>query len=573
MYDQFLFTRIHLSKLFKKYKTGFILLYVVMCVIITFLVFRGIITQFFSDAVLKEMGSAQDKNNIIGFAPEAWLGLLGLVLGTLIIVISVASQSTPKLIDLYTGDQTSLFYIWYIVVGSVHNMFLQLIENYPSEETTIHMLFNTYLMLPSALMLAVPYVLYILRYTKTSNVVEKIYANNIKRVQRLKERAQSSLLNDVSVVAEYQFELFESLNQLDDLLEYVSFKEPKGDIINKISELIQVYVSIKDTLIQYAPNFFEITDRIGTDVSFKTMTGQFDEMKNNRVFYEQKGFRLLGNAYIKLIENDDFDLASLCAYELSECGRKAIECKDHNLIDLILVRFNTLIRFGIKHGLKNQEARNLYNSIFHYSEYIHHIVKTKEPNLIKTSCTYLNRYVNEIYKHSREERSFSFLVDAFTWEFKRILIELNKNEVDIALQKEILGLFLKIDNLSDAHEDISKGRAYSSGVRKLQIALALYYLKNQEKDISLAESIIIDILNDHEHMDRETLRNTVNRTCNELAVAEENFWEDTDRGNLNLYYSNDTQSLQFFMELFDRMLDTYMLLTKRSRNSSSESVE
>ena len=36
----------------------------------------------------------------IGFTPEVWQALLGLVLGTLILVISIASQSIPKLIDL-----------------------------------------------------------------------------------------------------------------------------------------------------------------------------------------------------------------------------------------------------------------------------------------------------------------------------------------------------------------------------------------------------------------------------------------------------------------------------------------
>ena len=42
----------------------------------------------------------------IGFAPEVWQALLGMVLGTLILVISIASQSIPKLIDLYMRDIT-----------------------------------------------------------------------------------------------------------------------------------------------------------------------------------------------------------------------------------------------------------------------------------------------------------------------------------------------------------------------------------------------------------------------------------------------------------------------------------
>jgi len=48
-----------------------------------------------------------NRNNLISYAPEVWLSLLALVFGTLIIVISIASESTPKLIDLFVGDYKS----------------------------------------------------------------------------------------------------------------------------------------------------------------------------------------------------------------------------------------------------------------------------------------------------------------------------------------------------------------------------------------------------------------------------------------------------------------------------------
>jgi len=61
----------------------------------------------------------------IDFAPEVWLSLLSLVLGTLIIVISIASQNTPKLIDLYIKDRISLIYIWFLTCSVAHNLWLQ----------------------------------------------------------------------------------------------------------------------------------------------------------------------------------------------------------------------------------------------------------------------------------------------------------------------------------------------------------------------------------------------------------------------------------------------------------------
>jgi hypothetical protein len=591
-----LYLRLRYFKLIRQYEAFFILLFVSIGVFVLDILFAKI-TFPYIDIIYSFITKEQKTGNggLIDFAPEVWLGLLGLVLGTLIIVISVASQSTPKLIDLYTGDEVSLTYIWYIVISSIHNMFLQLISRIYPEHFKSSIMLNTYVLLPAALLVAVPYVLYILKYTKTSNVIEKIYTSNLRRIKRLRELSNLRMLNEKVVIATYQYELFEALNQLDDLLEYVAFKEPKGDVMNKISLLIQEFITLKKDL---PDDFFRVSGRIANDVSFKTMTGQFEEMRLSRTFYEQKGFRLLGNAYIRLIDDDEFDLASLCAYELSECGRVAINASDTAVIKIVLVRFNTLLRFGIKHGLKNKEARNLYNTIFHYNGFIQHIIQSGHVALIAEACEYVNKYVQEIYRHSRTEPSFAFLVVVFTWEFKRILIELDKMDLSKSiedgqsvaegvvltqgnyqvykdLQKTILSLFLRIDNLSDAYEEIPlKGRKFNIGVRGLQIALALYYLnngslqpeaalpKNAVKKSTppqedLADIIIADIIQDHENMDKESLRRTILKACEDIQKAEPVFWEDTDRGNSNLNYSEDKAYISVFLERFDKSLSNF----------------
>jgi hypothetical protein len=564
MQDTFRYFYLRFARFLYTYQSTLILVGVMLAIWVIDWLFDQLPKAYFQPFL--EVLKKENVKDITDYAPESWLALLGLVLGTLIVVISIASQSTPKLIDLYTRDRRSLFYIWYIVAGTVYAIYWQIFGKMRELELYASSIFlNTYVMLPLALLIAVPYVLYILRYTKTGNVVAKIAKDNLNRIADLKDRARLGLLKERKIIAIFQFELFEALNQLDNLLEYVSFKEPKGDIINKVSQSIQAYIPIKPTLLTYSPDFFRISRRIGTDVSFKTMTEQFPDLERTHTFFEQKGFRLLGNAYQKLIEDDEFDLASLCAYELSECGRVAVECMDTNLVEVVLVRFNTLLRFGIKHGLKNKEARNLYNAIFHYSSFISHIVRSKNEALIKQSSIYLNIYVNEIYRHSREEPAFIFLVDAFTWEFKRTLIELNNNQLDINLQKEILGLFLRIDNLSDVYEEAPlKGRKYKSGLRGLQISLALHYLKVKQED--LAESIIIDILSDHEYMEKDTLRDSVFATCENLRKASPKFWEDTDRGNSNLYFSDNKEYIDDFKSLFSELLDAFALLGRKKRN-------
>ena len=561
--NRYLHFSISLDSFFRKYQSGLTFLFVLLCVFLADIFFSTVIPAN-KIPVLESFLKSQSRL-IIDFAPEIWLTLLGLVLGTLIIVISIASQSTPKLIDLYISDQTSLLYVWYITSGSVHNLFLQ-IELVNNQAYKVNILLNTYVMLPIALLLAIPYVLYILRYTKTSNVIEKIFADNIVRLERLVHPANQVLLENPKTVASYQHRLFESLNQMDDLLEYVSFKEPKGDVINKMGETIRSYIKIKD---QINPTFFKISGSIRNDVSFKTMTGQFDDIEKERTFYEQKGYRLFGNAYLKLIDKDFFDLASLCASELASCGKATIEQKDDPLINATIIRFNTFLRFGIKHGLRNGEARNLYNAIFHYSEFINNMVNSRFLQHTKKSFFYLKIYVSEIYRHSLKEPSFAFLVDVFTWEMKKILVQVSKNELPISLQEELLDIFLQIDNLAGYDQDIAHKRRFNQNIRLFHIAMALYYLRVDKK--SLVEAIIEDILEDHQYIGGEDLGQDIIGICKRLETSSPTFWEDTDRGNSNLYFSEDKEFLPNFINMFNEHLNHVISYKSTPQVTSKES--
>ena len=62
----------------------------------------------------------------VGFAPEVWQALLGMILGTLILVISIASQSIPKLIDIYMKNIPSLLYIWFLILSGGHALIIKI---------------------------------------------------------------------------------------------------------------------------------------------------------------------------------------------------------------------------------------------------------------------------------------------------------------------------------------------------------------------------------------------------------------------------------------------------------------
>ena len=502
---------------------------------------------------------------VMDFAPEVWLGLLGLVLGTLIIVISIASQSTPKLIDLYIGDQTSLAYIWFITSGTIHNLFLQLYVGTDIIDRKSSVLLNTYLLLPLSLLFAIPYVLYILKYTKTSNVVEKIYKQNLQLVRNLASETIYKTLDRPSQQAQYQRRIFETLNQLDDLLEFVTFNEPKADIINKLGQSVQHYLPIKASV---NPAFFHIGHLIYDDISFKTLTAQFKGIEKAQTFYEQKVYRLLGKAYQSQLEKSDFELAALCAFELGQCGRTAIIHKDEPLIQATIIRFNTFLRFGIKHALRHAEMRNIYNTAFHYSDFVSEMVSHQEFLYVKQSCRYLKVYGSEVFKHSRQEPAFVFLVDVFTLEMKKILIKLYENKADEVFQREVLEMMLDMDNPVDfKRQELAHSRLMNDGVRVMQVALALFYISQEQYDFT--ELIICDILEDFEHLGEKGLKQAVTSTCLRLQHSTPTFWEDTDRGNANIYYSPDKKYIPRFTALFNKEFQT---LLKNRSSTSDDSI-
>ncbi len=551
MKNKLLYLLFILSSIFRKNQSAITFLCVIMIVMFfDFLLFT--ILPHTELTMLDTYFATHPKDLDISL-PEIWLSLLALVLGTLIIVISIASQSTPKLIDIYLKDSFSLSYVWFITAGSLHNLFVDFfitiyIGN--SDPERLHnfkfsALLNSYVMLPIALTLAIPYILYILRYTQTKNVVDKIYKDNRKRIQRLKIRTNFGLLSKNKTVSEYQFLLFEGLNQLDDLLKYVDFKEPKSDIINKVSLLMQQYLEIKPSI---NPRFFKISTHIRNDISFKTITEQFKEIEEKQVFYEHKTYRQFSNAYWHLIEKGEFDLASMCVFEIYQCGKVAVEQKDDEVIRITLIRFNTILRFGIKHGLRDNEARNIYNSVFYYGKFLDCLVGYQNVELIKQGATYVNVYLNEVYRHSLRNDSFTFLVDVFTWELKRVLIKLHENQVSEDLEREILGIFLKIDNLGDI-----KHRSFNTNIRVLQIGLALYYLR--KNTFFLVDIICRDLLLDLEFMNTHQLKNAIESVCKRIESASPTFWEDTDRGNLNLYFSEDKAFTKPFLERFSVQLE------------------
>ena len=344
-----------------------------------------------------------------------------------------------------------------------------------------------------------------------------------------------------------------SLDQLDDLLAFTEFKETQTDIIREISEIIQLYISNK---FEFNKRFFDLTDTIKSNATFRTYTDvQYEEMSETKTFYEVKTFRLLGSSYIKMITNDRFDIASLIPAEMVDIGVTCIKNEDDTILGHVNIRFNTLFRFAIKHAYKNNEPRNLYNLSFHYSNMIQEYIKADRVDMAKYCYDKFKFYANDIYKNAEANPGLYFVVDTLTFELRKCQVLIHEKGWNDEDQMDLLKMILQLDKPPGYSKDeVDKGiLGGNNGTRRIQIGLALFYLSVGKTEF--ATSIAEDYLDDLAYFDEKTFKANANTQCFLLSIFGPHFWEDTDRGTLNIYFAPEKDQIDPFKELLFGLMD------------------
>ena len=488
----------------------------------------------------------------LDFAPEIWGGVIALVLGTLIIVIAIAAESSPKLMDLFVKDWLSLVYVWFLIIASLHAVLIMFYVE-PLGRVSSSVL-NTYIYLFVGSIFTLPYIFYILLYSKTSNVVTTISSIIQGFINAMNKPMINSAMNErINIVEEYQKEIMGSLDQLDDLLAFTEFKETQTDIIREISLIIQLYIDKKP---QFNSKFFELTSTIRSNATFRTYTElQYKEMSDSKTFYEVKTFRLLGSSYIKMITNDRFDIASLIPAEMVDIGITCIKKNDDTIMEQVNIRFNTLFRFAIKHAYKNNEPRNLYNLSFHYSNMIQEYIKADRVDMAKYCYDKFKFYANDIYKNAESNPALYFVVDTLTFELRKCQVLIHEKKWSNEDQMDLLKMILQLDKPPGySKDDVDKGiLGGNNGTRRIQIGLALFYLSVKKNEFATA--IAEDYLDDLAYFDEKTFKANANTQCFLLSIFGPQFWEDTDRGTLNIYFAPEKDQIEPFKELLFSLMD------------------
>lgn len=189
----------------------------------------------------------------------------------------------------------------------------------------------------------------------------------------------------------------------------------------------------------------------------------------------------------------------------------------------------------------------MYNLIFHYRGFIEDLIRQGARETAKTCFHYLRHYGNEAYALGSRSPVLYFIVDVFAAEMRSLLMLVHDQHWPPEIQEHLLDELLQVDRPPQPDPLNPDLQHLNSGVRMLQISLALFYLHVGQQPF--ADRIIADLLDDRRVLGPTVFRQTLDDMCDRLSSAQPTFWEDTDRGNTNLYYTPHIQYLEQFSAL------------------------
>tara|TARA_B100001175_G_scaffold53162_1_gene42288 strand:- start:611 stop:1768 length:1158 start_codon:yes stop_codon:yes gene_type:complete len=186
---------------------------------------------------------------------------------------------------------------------------------------------------------------------------------------------------------------------------------------------------------------------------------------------------------------------------------------------------------------------------------IQEYIKADRVDMAKYCYDKFKFYANDIYKNAEANPGLYFVVDTLTFELRKCQVLIHEKGWSDEDQMDLLKMILQLDKPPGYSKDeVDKGiLGGNNGTRRIQIGLALFYLSVGKAEYATA--IAEDYLDDLAYFDEKTFKANANTQCFLLSIFGPHFWEDTDRGTLNIYFAPEKDQIDPFKELLFGLMD------------------
>ncbi len=431
----------------------------------------------------KVFGNTNYENQIdVGLLPEAWFGILILVFGSLIIVISVAAQNVPEIISIYFRSWISLFFLWLIIFSSIHAIIINSVD----QVSYANMVLNIYFLLPTSLILSIPYVFKVLQSIRPMTVINELELYFNKLNIEFQQLSLAKIAESEIIVSHYQSSIFEIINQLEDLFYYLKFPQPKRKILVVLCHIYREYIKNKK---QFPNKFFLIGKEIESDICFVEADREFfDKICREQVFFERKIFFALKLISTDILKHSDHSSLSALIREISFILDEAVFEKDFLNLDLIRRNLNDITHLIIDNAFRGNDLIIYLRTM----GYQHSIILKYIKLINKKEDFYIFEFLEltlcEIYENSHRGAGIDIGGHILFQTYTKAIQQSIENSENLYKKKMILDA--KLDSTHRILEAMKKTDEYDFVEISLcseLLLLSLYLIKLNE--IPLAEQI------------------------------------------------------------------------------------
>ncbi|MBW2731771.1 MAG: DUF2254 domain-containing protein [Deltaproteobacteria bacterium] len=453
--------------------------------------------------------------NALGNLPEVVVAVLGIAITVVSIILQLsATRYTPRVTEMFFRDRTNLLVLGFFVVTSIHCIWATF---------TVHdhffphiLVVSTIVMMTGAILVLIPYFIYVFAFLEPERVVA-----------RLQKQSLAEALGSRSSIPLRQAHVLQSIEQLADVA--VNAIAQKDRIIasrsvDALRDLANSYITAKGGL---DARFFALSEGLRKNPDFVVMASdRLTEIESSRTWLEWKVLRQFQTIFNESI-NRMRDIGQLVAINGRYIGEQALAHDDRAVLQLTIKFFNTFMRTT----LNSRDVRTAYNVLHQYRQLAEATLKAGWNVEVLNLAKHF-----KYYGQTANQMGLPFVTETAAND----LCQLCEVAHDEGFEDEaaLLDTFLDVDKIPETDEEDKALR----GVRKAQVKLATYYLKQG------SESLARRIFEDMEHERGERLLNIRDEM---LEVKDRDFWEINDRGvNFDYLESSRRKELERFYGWF-----------------------
>jgi hypothetical protein len=438
--------------------------------------------------------------NALGSLAQVVVAVLGIAITVVSIVVQLAAtRYTPRIAEMFFRDKKNLTIMGFFVVACIDAVWVSIVVTggfVPRLSVAV-----TTVVVTASLLLLVPYFAYVFAFLDPEKVIARIGQQVLDAVL-----ARGAYKRDRDRPDVRQAACVAGLEHLSDIAVNTVGQKDKIIANGAVTAMREFAVKYLREKAHLPPEWFVVGQRTHGNPDFIALApDSLRAIEEKRVWVEWKVLRHFRSVFAETIDHLP-ELGHVVAIETRYVAEVALKQDEREVLVLAIRYFNTYLRTAINH----QNVRTCYNVFHQYRLLAEHMMRRGHDDLLLE----IGRCM-AYYGQTSHRAGLRFLTETAAHDLAVLCERMFSHQH--RCHDRLLGMFLDVDKLSDAHQEEQALR----GVRKAQIRLGTFYLANGGADH--AERIVTD-------MRREKPERLASIRAELLAVTDEEFWEVTDRG-------------------------------------------